>query len=363
MNRDKRYMTMAISLAGMAEGRTSPNPLVGAVLVNGGRIVGKGYHKRSGLPHAEVNAIKSAGAKAKGSTLYVTLEPCDHHGRTPPCTDAIIKSGIKRVVIAMKDPNPLNDGRGIRKLNKHGIKTEVGVLKGEAAAINRPFIKFITKRLPLVRVKMAESMDGKIATKSGDSKWITGERSRLYVHRLRSKVDAVMVGIGTVLKDDPLLLSRIPGSKQPIRVVVDSSLSASVASKIFRSADAHSVVIATTKKADFKKAERLAARGISILFCKIKDGGVDLRDLLKKLSWLGITDLLVEGGGELVASLVENKLVDQFLFFIAPMIIGGRSAKTAVEGRGVNRIREALRLKNLSMRLFDGDILIEAEPA
>lgn len=361
MNTDKRYMALAIKLAKKAEGRTSPNPLVGAVIVKGGRIIGKGYHKKCGLPHAEVYAIKAAGAKARGSTLYVTLEPCDHHGRTPPCTDAIIKSGIKRVVMAMKDPNPITDGRGIKKLKKHGIKTEAGILENEAKAINKPFIKFITKKLPYVRVKIAESIDGKIATKSGDSKWITGEESRRYVHGLRGRVDAVMVGSGTVLKDDPMLSCRIPGAKQPLRVIVDSSLRTPFTSKLFSTSGSHSVLIATTKKASFKKAEIYARSGISLLFCKLKNNRVDLKDLLKKLSWLGITDLLVEGGGELAAGLVEDRLVDQFMFFISPKIIGGRDAKTSVEGIGVDRVADAVKLKNISIRMFADDIMIEAE--
>jgi diaminohydroxyphosphoribosylaminopyrimidine deaminase/5-amino-6-(5-phosphoribosylamino)uracil reductase len=291
----------------------------------------------------------------------VTLEPCDHHGRTPPCTDAIIAGGITRVVIAMKDPNPVTDGRGIKKLKAHGVKTETGLLESEASAMNRPFIKFITKRLPWVRVKIAESMDGKIATVSGDSKWISSEESRRYVHRLRGKVDAVMVGINTVLKDDPTLLSALSGAKEPLRIVVDSALRIPVTSKLFLTSRDHSVLLATTKKASFKKAEACAKRGISVLFCRSKDGRVDLRDLLKKLSWLNIIDLLVEGGGELAASLIEEKLVDQFMFFIAPKIIGGRDAKTAVEGRGVDKIKDAVKLKNVSTRMLASDILIEAE--
>ncbi|MCX5678473.1 MAG: bifunctional diaminohydroxyphosphoribosylaminopyrimidine deaminase/5-amino-6-(5-phosphoribosylamino)uracil reductase RibD [Candidatus Omnitrophica bacterium] len=363
MNTDKKYMSLAIELAKKAEGRTSPNPLVGAVIVKRGKIVGKGYHKKCGLPHAEMNAIKAAGDAAGGSTLYVTMEPCDHYGRTPPCTDAIIKSGIKRVVIAMKDPNPITDGRGIKKLKAHKINTKVGVLEKEARAINRPFIKFITKKLPFVRVKVAESIDGKIATKSGDSKWISGEASRRYVHGLRSRVDAVMVGSGTVLKDDPMLLCRIPGAKQPLRIIADSSLKMPFTSKLFSTAGSHSVLIATTKKAPFKKAEVYARNGISLLFCKIKNNRIDLKDLLKKLSWLGVTDLLVEGGGELVAGLVEKKLVDQFIFFISPKIIGGRDAKTAVEGTGVDKVADAVKLKNISIRMFEDDVMIEAEAA
>jgi diaminohydroxyphosphoribosylaminopyrimidine deaminase/5-amino-6-(5-phosphoribosylamino)uracil reductase len=217
--------------------------------------------------------------------------------------------------------------------------------------------------MPFVRIKAAQSIDGKIATKSGDSKWITGEESRRYVQVLRGKVDAVMVGSGTVLKDDPMLLCKIPGAKQPIRVIVDSSLKMPLTSKLFSTACTHSVVIATTKKASFKKAEIFARNGISLLFCKMKNNRVGLKDLLKKLSWLGIADILVEGGGELAAGLIEERLVDQFIFFIAPKIIGGRDAKTSVEGIGVDKVADAVKLKNISIRMFADDIMIEAEAA
>ncbi len=363
MNVDKKFMAIAIGLAKKAEGMTNPNPMVGAVVVKNGRVVGRGYHKKCGLPHAEVNAIRSAGAQSKGATLYVTLEPCDHYGRTPPCTNAIVKSGIKRVVMGMKDPNPITNGRGIKKLNKYGIKTTIDVLGSESAAINRPFIKFVIKKLPFVRQKMAESIDGNLATKSGDSKWISSEESRKYVQVLRSKVDAVMVGVNTVLKDDPSLLSRIPGAKQPLRVIVDSKLRVPYSANIFKTSGRHSVILVTTKEASFKKAERLAKRGISVLFCKRKNGRVDLRDLLKKMSWLKVIDIMVEGGGELAAGLIENKLVDEFIFFISPQIIGGRDARTSVEGSGVNKVKDAMRLKNVSVRMCADDILVIAEPA
>ena len=352
MNIDEKYMRMALRLAQKAQGKTSPNPTVGAVVVKKGLIVGKGYHKRCGLPHAEVNALNDAGHKARGSTLYVTLEPCDHFGRTPPCSDAIIKAGIKRVVIGMKDPNPLNNGRGIRKLNRAGIATSVGILADEARELNKPFIKFIAASLPYVTVKMAESLDGKIATKTGDSRWITGEDSRRYVRMLRSKVDAVMVGVNTVIKDDPALLSGISGTREPARVIVDSDLKTPRNSKILATTDISPVYIATTKN---------AANGLNILTVKSDHGKVDLKDLLKKLGRMGIIHLLVEGGGELVASLIERKLVDEFLFFIAPKVIGGRDAVTPVEGNGIKRMDEALIFNKMKIRKFKRDILISAE--
>lgn len=338
MDIDERYMRLALELAKKAEGLTSPNPMVGAVIVKNGRVVGKGYHKRCGLPHAEVNALRSAGRKAEGADLYVNLEPCDHFGRTPPCTDAIIKSSIKKVIIGLKDPNPVNNGRGIKKLIKNGIKVTTGVLEEEAYELNRPYIKYITKKMPYVTVKVAESLDGKIATRTGESRWITRDDSRRYVHMIRAKSDAVMVGANTVLRDDPLLLSKSAGRKQPVRIVVCGRRSIPKRSRIFSQSGRFPVILARSKT-----------------------GRVDLRQLLKDLARREIANILVEGGGELVADLVENKLVDRFLFFIAPKIIGGRLAKTPVEGIGIDRISKAVSLKNVKIRKFKEDILIEAE--
>ncbi|MDP3803971.1 MAG: bifunctional diaminohydroxyphosphoribosylaminopyrimidine deaminase/5-amino-6-(5-phosphoribosylamino)uracil reductase RibD [Candidatus Omnitrophota bacterium] len=338
MNTDERFMRLALNLARLADGFTSPNPLVGAVIVRGNRIVGKGYHKRCGSAHAEVNALKKAGSGARGASLYVNLEPCGHFGRTPPCTDALIESGIKNVIIAMKDPNPINNGRGIKKLVRYGINVKTGVLKDEAITLNKPYIKFITKKMPYITVKIAESIDGKIATRTGESKWITQEDARRYVHALRAKADAVMVGANTVLKDDPLLLSKESGAKQPIRIVVCGSRKIPNSSRIFSHSDRFPVILA-----------------------KSKNGRVDLRRLLRELANSQIANILVEGGGELVASLVEKRLVDRFLFFIAPKIIGGRDAVTPVEGMGIDRIVKAVRLKNVLIKRFKEDVLIEAE--
>lgn len=341
MNIDEKYMRMAIRLAQKAKGLTNPNPTVGAVIVRSGKIVGKGYHKKCGSSHAEVNALEAAGSRARGATLYVTLEPCDHFGRTPPCTDAIIKAKISEVVIGMKDPNPLNNGRGIRKLNRSGVRTKVGVLEDEARLLNKPFVKFVTTGMPYVTVKMAESLDGKIATKAGDSKWITGDDSRRYVHELRARVDAVMVGANTAAKDDPSLLSKIRGAKQPARIIVGCGLKTLKCNrKLFSNMPDSPVYLATTKSGR---------------------GRVDLSDLLKKLGGLGMIHILVEGGGELVAGLVEKRLVDEFLFFIAPKIVGGRDAVTPVEGRGIARMSQALILNDMKIRKFKNDILIEAE--
>ena len=331
-----KYMRTAVGLAKKADGMTSPNPLVGAVLVKAGRLVGRGYHKRCGLPHAEVNAIHDAGPAAKGCDLYVTLEPCDHFGRTPPCTGAIIEAGIKRVIIGMKDPNPINNGKGIARLKRAGIKVVTGVLEKEAISINLPYIKYIKKGLPHVTLKMAQSLDGKIATSTGNSKWITSEEARAYVQRLRGKVDAVMVGANTVLKDDPSLLCKIPGAKQPARVIAGGRMSIPTSAKIFRSADKSKVIVAVGP-----------------------EGKVDLKGLLKKLGKMGLINILVEGGGELAASLVKMGLVDRYLFFIAPKIIGGRSAVTSVEGEGVKFVKDAVKLKGIKATMVGQDILIE----
>lgn len=363
MNIDERYMRIAINLAKKAQGLTHPNPIVGAVVVKNNRIVAKGYHKACGLPHAEVNALKAAGREAKGAALYVTLEPCDHFGRTPPCTNAIIRSGIKEVVMAMKDPNPINNGRGVLKLKRHGLNVACGMLEGEAMAMNKPYIKFITKRLPYITIKVAQSIDGKIATSTGDSRWISSEESRRYVHMLRGKADAVMVGVNTVIKDDPLLLSKTSKGKQPVRVVVDSRLRTPIDAKIFSNLNRSQVIIATTKFASVIKARQYEARGAKVLRLASEEKRVGLKNLFKTLGKMGMIDVLVEGGGELAASLVESGLVDRFLFFIAPRIIGGRNAVTSVEGRGVKNISNSVVLKNIKIKRFADDILIDAEAA
>jgi diaminohydroxyphosphoribosylaminopyrimidine deaminase/5-amino-6-(5-phosphoribosylamino)uracil reductase len=334
-------MKIAIKLALKAEGMTSPNPVVGSVVVKDGSIVGAGYHKKAGLPHAEVSALESAGRKSKGATLYVTLEPCDHFGRTPPCTRAIIACGITHVVIGMKDPNPLNNGAGIRRLKAAGIRTTVGVLRRETEAINKPYIKYITKRMPFVTIKTAQSLDGKIATRSGDSKWISGEDSRRYVQDLRSRSDAVMIGANTLRKDDPLLLSAAPRARQPARVIVDGVSGIRADASIFSTADRSPVMLAS-----------------SVLGRK---GKADLPRLMAELARRGIVNILVEGGGELAASLIEKGLADRLLIFVAPKVIGGRSAVTSVEGDGVARIKDARDFSITNITRFKKDILIEAE--
>lgn len=359
---DEKFMRLALELAKRGKGLTSPNPCVGAVIVKGGKIIGKGYHKRAGRPHAEIYALRQAGRKARGATLYVSLEPCRHYGKTPPCVNAIISHKIKRVVTAMKDPNPLNDGKGLKTLRKNGIKVESGILKDEAKKLNEAFIKFITKKIPFVTVKVAQSLDGKIATHTGDSKWITNEVAREYVHMLRGKVDAILVGVKTVLRDDPLLTARPKdrkAGKQPFRIILDSKLRTPLNARIFSKASSGKVIIATTRLAPKDKLEALERKNAEILIVSSKDGKVNIKSLMKELRKKDIAHVLVEGGGEAIASVIEAKVVDKVLFFIAPKIIGGRQATTSVEGSGVDRISRAIKLKEVSFENIGDNFLIE----
>ena len=357
---DEFYMSKAIELAKKAEGRTSPNPMVGAVLVKNGKIIGKGYHRKAGLAHAEVEVIRDAGENAAGATLYVTLEPCSTFGKTPPCTDLIRISGIKKVRIAAKDPNPVNANKGIRFLRKSGIEVETGILEKEAKAINIVFEKFIRTGLPFVTVKVAQSLDGKIATATGESKWITGLDSRRFVHKLRAEVDAVLVGINTVLKDDPLLTNRLykRSRKQPIRIVLDSKLKISPECKLF-SINSQDVILATTNSAPRKKIKFFKEIGVKILVAKDNNGKVDLKDLMKKLARMNIAHVLVEGGSEVLGSFFRENLVDRALFFISPKVIGGKGAPSSVMGEGITKLRFAKRLKETKITRFKEDILVE----
>jgi len=351
-------MDYALRLALKAKGLTSPNPLVGALVVKDGCVIGRGYHEKSGLPHAEIVALDDAGKAAKGATLYVTLEPCTHFGKTPPCVDRIIQSGIKRVVIGMVDPNPVNNGKGIQLLRNHKIAVEVGFCEEKLKIINEAFIKFITQRLPLVTVKVAESLDGRIATRTGDSHWITSDRSRNWSHRIRRQYDGIMVGVNTVLRDDPKLDAWY-SDKHPTKIVVDSQLSSPEQSSIFKG---RSDVILVTLPVDPGQAtenRKILGRKAKILEVKGKEGQINLKDMLKKLARLGITNILVEGGGTLIGSMFDEGLVDKVMFFISPKIIGGKDAIGAVMGHGVARLDSAIKLKNVKMRRFGEDILVE----
>jgi diaminohydroxyphosphoribosylaminopyrimidine deaminase/5-amino-6-(5-phosphoribosylamino)uracil reductase len=362
---DKKYMRLCLSLAGRARGLTSPNPMVGAVIVKHGAVIGRGYHTRAGAPHAEIEALRRAGNHARDAVLYVNLEPCCHFGKTPPCTEAVIRAGIRRVVLAMPDPNPLVSGEGIRRLRQAGISVEQGLLAGEAAALNQVFIKYITKKRPFVVLKTAMSLDGKIATHTGESRWITGDKARAYAHTLRLHHDAVMVGIGTVLKDDPELSyrGRAHRDKQPIRIVVDSTGKIPVQSRLLQNTKTMRTIVAVTGKAIAPKLKKLTNLGAEVLPVRADGERVDPDDLLGKLGSMGITSVLVEGGGELNASLIRAGQVDKLLIFIAPMIIGGREAVPFVGGRGIEHIRGAYLCTQPLVRRFGRDILLETYPA
>ncbi|MFA5145489.1 MAG: bifunctional diaminohydroxyphosphoribosylaminopyrimidine deaminase/5-amino-6-(5-phosphoribosylamino)uracil reductase RibD [Candidatus Omnitrophota bacterium] len=352
------FMNIAMRLALKAKGMTSPNPVVGALVVRKGRIVGKGYHKKAGTSHAEVIALDEAGKAAVGATLYVTLEPCAHFGRTPSCAGRIIRSGLKEIIVGMIDPNPLNNGKGIDIIRQHGIKVQAGFLEDKLKRINEPFVKYISKRMPFVTVKVAQSLDGKIATKRGDSKWITSDKSRSFAHRIRRDYDAVMVGVNTVLRDNPRLDAWF-SLKQPIKIIVDSQLSTPADSNIFSASS--QVIIATLPSRPGQETEngKILAQKAKILEVKEKAGQVNLKDMMKKLARMEITNILVEGGGTLIGSLFDEGLIDKMLFFISPKIIGGKEAISSVMGKGVTRIDKAVKLKDIKYRQSGEDFLIE----
>lgn len=355
-------MELALELAELAKGRTTPNPMVGAVIVKDGKIVGTGYHQKAGTPHAEVHALREAGDEAQDAQMYVTLEPCNHHGRTPPCTEAIIKSGIKKVICAMVDPNPLVAGQGLERLRKHGIEVISGILAKEAQKLNEVFIKHITTNVPFISLKAAYSLDGKIATTTGESMWITGNAARLYGHELRNTYDAIMTGVGTVLMDNPSLTCRLPEGKgrNPTRIIVDSKLNTPINSKILNQDSDAETIIATTIKADMKKARELSQKAKIIW---VNDGDrVDLQMLSSKLKEIGITSILVEGGGTLNASLLELNLIDKYYLFLAPKLIGGANAPGAFGGKGIIKLKDALDLQDISITNLDKDYLFIAYP-
>lgn len=356
------YMRRALQLAHKALGHTTPNPLVGAVIIKHGRIVGEGYHHRAGLPHAEIEALRRAGPRARNGTLYVNLEPCNHTGRTPPCCEAILASGLSRVVIAMHDPNPLTNGRGIARLRRAGITIVTGVLEQEAQALNAPFTKVMTRGLPFVVAKVAQSLDGKIATSTGESRWITSAAARRVGHQWRSRVDAILVGINTVLKDDPRLAVRgaRPRRGRPIKVIVDSRLRTPRHARCLSSASPAPSLIATTVNAPSARRD-LRRPNVEVIALPPRQGRVPLRRLLSILARRGIHSILLEGGGELLAGALEERLVDQVICLVAPMMIGGRSAPTAMGGRGIRRISQAVRLKHCSCRRLGEDWCVEGQ--
>jgi diaminohydroxyphosphoribosylaminopyrimidine deaminase/5-amino-6-(5-phosphoribosylamino)uracil reductase len=357
---DRRFMALALKLAAKGSGYTSPNPMVGAVVVKDGHIVGQGYHHRYGQPHAEVEALRQAGPLARGATLYVTLEPCNHHGKTPPCTAAVLAAGICRVVIANADPNPRVTGGGATFLRDQGLIVDQDLLAAAGQKLNEFFFKAIATGLPFVIAKAAASLDGKIATRTNDSHWITGAKARMWGHRLRHQVDAILVGVGTVLADDPQLTTRLPRGKgkDPIRIVLDSRLRLPLTAKLLTQKSTAPTWIACTNAASPEKVAALQALGAEIILAPSLDHRVDLQALLPLLGERRIQSLLVEGGAEVHGSFFAAGLVDKFHLFLAPKFIGGRQAPGILGGQGIARLAEAPLARNLSIHHLGPDILI-----
>lgn len=349
---DKKFMRKALALAGKAD--PTPNPRVGAVIVKNGKVISTGFHRRAGGPHAEIEALRRAKSKAKGATLYVTLEPCSHYGKTPPCTKAIIEAGISRVVFGAHDPT--KKVKGAERLREAGIAVKAAVMAKEALKINPAFEKVATQELPFVTLRSVVSVDGKIACKGGDSKWISGMETRKFGHRLRAMHEAVLVGIGTVMKDDPRLTARLVKGADPIRVVLDSRLRLPLDA---RGIGDGRLIVATCKR-DRNKRKKLEARGVKIL--EFSGRQVPIKALLRRLAGMDITSVLVEGGGEVNASFVESGLVDRYYFFVCPKIIGGREAKTTVEGQGIVSMKYAKNLFFEKVERVGPDVLITAVP-
>ncbi|HYT58102.1 MAG TPA: bifunctional diaminohydroxyphosphoribosylaminopyrimidine deaminase/5-amino-6-(5-phosphoribosylamino)uracil reductase RibD [Verrucomicrobiae bacterium] len=355
--RDKSYLRMARRLARKAEGRTSPNPIVGAVIVRDGKIVGTGYHQFAGGDHAEIAALKRAGPKARGATLYITLEPCSYQGRTPPCTRALIGAGIKEVVAATRDPNPLVAGRGFRQLRRAGMIVRVGLFEAECRALIEPFSKYITRRLPFVTLKLAATLDGKIAAVSGDARWISNAESRRSVHRLRNQVDAVLVGVETVRADDPRLTCRIPRGRNPWRVILDNRLRIPISAQVLRQRDPQKTIIATSTAASATKARAIEALGAKVWRLPLRQDKVSWLPLLKKLASFGIVSVMIEGGATIASSALKEEIVDKVIFFYAPKILGG-DGRVMLDGLGIRQVRQSLPIKHLQVRKSGGDLIV-----
>jgi diaminohydroxyphosphoribosylaminopyrimidine deaminase/5-amino-6-(5-phosphoribosylamino)uracil reductase len=357
----EQYMAEAIRLARKSLGFASPNPAVGAVVVKDGTVVGQGHTAPFGGPHAEVVALREAGEAAAGATVYVTLEPCCHFGKTPPCTDAIIAARVAAVVYALEDPDPLVAGKGAAALRRAGIAVHEGPLSAEAAQLNEAYIKHRRVGLPFVTYKVAISLDGKTATRTGDSKWLTGPEARAWVHQRRTEVDCVMVGVGTVLRDDPLLTARPPEGAQrdPAAVIVDSRARTPLTAQVLRANRRAPTVIATTAAAPADRCEAFEAAGATVVRCEAAGERVDVRDLARRLAEMGKLSVLCEGGATLAGSLIQAGLVDKVAVFVAPVIVGGRAAPSAIGGLGFERIADALHVSDLRTSRLGSDVLLE----
>lgn len=392
---DEKYMKLAMNLAKKGEGKVNPNPLVGAIIVKDNKIIGKGYHREFGENHAEIEAFNNLASDSYGATMYVNLEPCSHYGKTPPCVDKIIKNKISKVIIGCLDPNELVKGKGIKKLENEGIEVKISNLEDECKKLNEVFIKYIKLKKPFVVLKNAMSLDGKISTYTGESKWITGEKSRESVHNLRNKYMGIMIGINTVIKDNPELTCRLKNGRNPVRIIVDSNLRIPINSKVilnnknsfnlkllkefnteienindFLKEDNNLkirnnivlkdiTIIATTKKANKEKIKILESKGVIVLITKEKENRVDLNDLMIKLGKLNIDSILLEGGSELNFSAIKERIVDKIICYIAPKIIGGSSSKTPIGGQGIEKISDVINIKDMSFKNIGEDIVVE----
>ncbi|QTA86399.1 bifunctional diaminohydroxyphosphoribosylaminopyrimidine deaminase/5-amino-6-(5-phosphoribosylamino)uracil reductase RibD [Desulfonema magnum] len=362
MKTHKDFMKMALNLAAKGEGFTSPNPMVGAVVVKDNIVIGKGYHEAVGKAHAEVNAIDDAGSAAKGAVLYVTLEPCNHTGRTPPCTEKILGAGIRQVVVAMNDPNPDVTGGGNDYLKSHGVDVISGICEDEAKKLNEVFIKYIRTKRPFVLLKCAMTLDGRIAARTGDSKWVSGEASRKFVHRLRHATDAIMVGIGTVKNDDPSLTTRLDDMKgsDPTRIILDTHLSIPQNAKMLRSdSDADTLIITGDSVSADKRAGIEKNKNVRVVESPLKNGVIDLDLLMDRLGAMGVTSLLIEGGGNVIASAMKAGIIDKINFFYAPKILGGDDGIPVCKGPGPDLMSDSAPVKNINVRRFGDDIMIE----
>ncbi len=356
-------MRRALVLAQRARGRVSPNPMVGAVVVRRGKVVGEGYHSRVGHPHAEVEALRRAGDKAQSADLYVNLEPCCHFGRTPPCTEAIIQAGIKRVFVGMRDPNSQVSGRGLRLLRAQGIVIVSNVLKEECEELNESFIKVMKTGMPFVILKTAMSLDGKIATHSGDSRWITGKLARNHVHKIRNEVDAILVGTETVLKDNPRLTCRLETSaKHPVRIVLDRRNRIPLTAKIFKNSRSQKIIYVTGPDISSRRLKALVDKKVEILSGKSSKNGFDIKSLLKELANRDMNSILIEGGAELNASVVKVGVVDRVVAFISPVLIGGTQAPGFLGGQGVVKVKGAVKLKDVVVTKIGEDLMVEGIP-
>lgn len=359
MNYEK-YMKYAIELAKKGEGKVNPNPMVGAVIVKDGEIIGEGYHKYYGGPHAEIYALEEAGAKAEGADIYVTLEPCSHYGKTPPCVEAIIKYKIKRCIIAMIDPNPLVSGRGIQKLKESGIEVIEGILEKESIEINSVFIKYIKTKIPYIFLKTAITLDGKIASRTGDSKWISNEKARQKVQELRNKYSAIMVGINTVIKDNPSLTARIENGKNPYRIVIDPDLKIEYNFNIIKlNSDKKTIIVTSKENEETEKHKYLLKQDVEFIF--LEGRYFKIKDIIFEVGKRKIDSILIEGGSSLITDAIKEKIIDSGIFFISPKIIGDENAISFAKNINIEKMNEAIKLKNPEFEIFDDNIALKFE--